>query len=209
MGIRCVLDVGANTGQFGRALLDQGFDGRLISFEPLSESFRDLSRNAAQCENWSCRNLAIGAEDKDETIHISENRVSSSILQAKPWAIEEHAPIASTAEEIVTVRRLDTIWDTLPFPEPRGPVMLKIDVQGFEPQVIAGLGDRIGEVSLLLLEASLIPVYEGETPFEVLIVEMRRRGLYPVWIGAGWGSPTTGQVFQCDIAFAHAPVVSA
>lgn len=207
MGIGCVLDIGANAGQFGEALIHHGFGGRLISFEPLSESFKALRETSRRHPDWHCRPLAIGAENGEATIYISENRVSSSILQAKPWSIEEHAAIAVSSREDVTVRRLDAIWDELPFPEPRPPIMVKIDVQGFEPQVIAGLGTCIDRVDLLLLEASLIPVYDGESPIEIIIADMRRRGLHPVWIGPGWGSETTGQIFQCDIAFAHQPVV--
>jgi FkbM family methyltransferase len=209
MNIQKVLDVGANIGQFGRALLDQGYEGELISFEPLAESFAELSAASANHPNWHCRQLALGVEDGEATLNISANRVSSSILPALPWSIEEHGPIAFVGQETVEIRRLDTLWHELPFQGPPGPLMLKIDVQGFEPRVLAGLGERLGDIDLLLFEASLIPVYEGETAFEDLVSDMRNRGMYPVWIGAGWGSATTGQIFQCDIAFAQQPLVRA
>lgn len=207
MKIQWVLDIGANVGQFAYSLVDGGYQGGLISFEPTAESFAKLSETAAAHENWHCLHLALGDEDGETTIHVSANRVSSSILPALPWSIEEHGAIAPVKHEVTNVRRLDTVWPELPLPSSPGPLMLKIDVQGFEPQVLAGLGDRLRDVDLLLLEASLIPVYKGEMAFEDLVTEMRRRGMHPVWIAAGWGSATTGQIFQCDIAFAKEPLV--
>ncbi len=208
INIQWVLDVGANVGQFGSYLFDQGYQGGLISFEPVAESFYKLSKASADRPNWHCRHLALGVENGEGTINVSANSVSSSIFPALPWSIQEHAPIAPVRQETVKIRRLDTVWDELPLPESSGPIMLKIDAQGYEPQVLAGLGDRLIDIDFLLLEASLVPVYEGEITFEELALEMRRRGMHPVWIGAGWGSATTGQIFQCDIAFAKERVIS-
>lgn len=207
IGIRCVLDVGANSGQFGEKLLNRGFQGRLISFEPLTDCFAELSRNAQRHPNWDCHNLAIGSQEGTAVINVSGNRYSSSILPAASWSVEEHAPIGSVAQQPVRVRRLDSLWQELwPLSAPR-PLMLKIDVQGFEPQVLEGLGQRLQDVDLLLFEASLIPSYEGAETFEVMVADMRSKGLYPVWIGPGWGSSKTGQIFECDIAFARTPLI--
>lgn len=207
LGIQCVLDVGANSGQFGEKLLKRGFPGALISFEPLTDSFHELSTLARSYPNWRCYNLAIGSEEGEAVINVSANRYSSSLLPAKAWSIEEHAPIAPVAQQRVEVRRLDSLWQELwPSVTPR-PLMLKIDVQGFEPQVLEGLGERLREVDLLLLEASLIPSYEGAKSFDVVVSDMRSQGLHPVWIGTGWGSHRTGQVFECDIAFARVQLI--
>ena len=46
-GINLVLDVGANTGQFGHVARNRGYAGRIISFEPVKEAFTALE-NAAR-----------------------------------------------------------------------------------------------------------------------------------------------------------------
>lgn len=207
LGIGCVLDVGANAGQFGEMLFRQGFPGRLVSFEPLDDCFDELSRIARHYPNWQCHKLAIGSEDGEAVINVSGNRYSSSILPAESWSIEEHAPIAPVARQPVKVRRLDSLWQELWSSSVPRPLMLKIDVQGFEPQVLEGLGQHLQDIDLLLFEASLIPSYEGAKTFDVMVSDMRNNGLFPVWIGPGWGSAKTGQIFECDIAFARSALI--
>lgn len=207
MGIKCVLDVGANSGQFAINLLHNGFPGTIVSFEPLEDCFQNLLNASSRFPNWHCINLALGAEDGEAVINVSANRFSSSILKAESWSIEAHAPIATVAQQPVKVRRLDSIWQDMWSPAVPRPIMLKIDVQGFEPQVLEGLGRYLEEIDLLLLEASLVPGYEGAKSFDVVVADLRSKGLHPVWISPGWGDQQTGQIFECDIAFARKTLI--
>ena len=45
-GIDLVFDVGANTGQFASEIRDSGFNGRIVSFEPLSSAHRQRMKSA-------------------------------------------------------------------------------------------------------------------------------------------------------------------
>jgi len=47
-----VFDVGANTGQFSMDLRQKGFNGKIISFEPLSSAWGQLIKNASKDKNW-------------------------------------------------------------------------------------------------------------------------------------------------------------
>ncbi len=61
LGATVVLDVGANVGQFAQHLRAAGWEGRIVSYEPLSTAFGALSRNAAKDPQWQVFNVALGA----------------------------------------------------------------------------------------------------------------------------------------------------
>lgn len=47
-----------------------------------------------------------------------------------------------------------------------GPILLKLDVQGYEKEVLKGASEFIKRVDYLLFEASFVSMYEGEPLFE-------------------------------------------
>src|ERR1700683_2208237 len=63
-GVNLVFDVGANIGQFALSLRDAGYDGRIVSFEPLSDAWEKLKEASRSDGLWEVAPRgAIGAED--------------------------------------------------------------------------------------------------------------------------------------------------
>src|SRR5277367_4402561 len=60
--IDVVLDVGANSGQFGQKLRGFGYRGAIVSYEPVSSAFNYLEGIAKSDNKWTANNFAIGAE---------------------------------------------------------------------------------------------------------------------------------------------------
>src|SRR5690242_18383343 len=75
-----VFDIGANIGQYGAALRASGFDGRIISCEPLSDAYPLLAKRAQGDVSWTTLNTAVGTEPGEIEINVSANSYSSSIL---------------------------------------------------------------------------------------------------------------------------------
>jgi FkbM family methyltransferase len=64
--ISLVLDIGANNGQYGKLLRDIiGYQGRIVSFEPLSDAYGLLKKTAASDPLWECHNNAFGGATAD------------------------------------------------------------------------------------------------------------------------------------------------
>src|SRR4051812_21670251 len=78
--INVVLDVGANEGQFAQEIRSRGYDGRIVSFEPVAETFKQLHRNCASDSNWDCRRMALGDSAGAIEINVSKNSAMSSIV---------------------------------------------------------------------------------------------------------------------------------
>ena len=157
-----VLDVGANRGQFAKFLRDAlGYEGRIISFEPVSSIFQELTEAARDDPRWDVYNLALGSRNTDQKIYISERSQFSSFLKSTEYC-ETHfgERTKENREEAVKVRRLDEMLEEIVDDLDSAKIFLKLDTQGYDLEVFAGLGDKCKSVAALMSEISIIPLYE-------------------------------------------------
>lgn len=190
--VDCVLDVGANEGQYALGLRRNGYTGRIVSFEPVPQFVDALTKLSADDEQWTVRQLALGSTEG--TVPIRVQRTFSSLLTSSDYGKRRFATLRNAAEneQVVDVplRRLDMILDELLAPVVRadaGPprVFLKMDTQGFDLEVFRGLGDRVREVVGLQSEVALLLIYEQmpRMPEAVAMYEAAGyeiSGLYPI-----------------------------
>ena len=172
--IDCVLDVGAQHGVYGRWLRGNGYRGTLVSFEPVSESFALL---AAGCDpKWRAVQCALGSADGQSDISVSRLPQLSSFRVRNAYSREGFGSAMDTvATETVKVRRLDSVWDDH---VPHGArVYLKVDTQGWDLEVLAGLGDR--RPLALQTEVAVQPIYEGAPPMRDSLDALERMGYVP------------------------------
>ncbi|HZV20516.1 MAG TPA: FkbM family methyltransferase [Hyphomicrobiales bacterium] len=199
LNIRTVLDVGANHGALGWSLRELGYRGNIVSFEPLPEPFRELSRRAAADSKWKAVQIGLGDRNLQMPIHVSANSLSSSCLPM----LETHENAAPQSRYQGTVmaeiRRLDEVFQQY-CPAP-GPVFLKVDTQGFERKVLEGAAGILGGVPLVQLECSLVPLYEGGDLIEDMIGWMRGQGYDPTDMSAAFFHEGDGRLMQTDILF--------
>jgi hypothetical protein len=101
-------------------------------------------------------------------------------------------------KESVPVRRLD---DILPPPDSTRRIFLKLDVQGYEPQVLAGATRLLTHTLAVQLEMSLIPLYRGEVLMPEISARMKDTG-FELWdLEPSFRDPTTGRLLQVDGIF--------
>ena len=196
-GIDLVLDVGANTGQYAMKLREFGYQGHIISFEPLSEAYASLAKNSSIDPKWSVApRAAIGAKNGREQIFISENFVSSSLLEMMPIHTQCASDSKYVGSEDVDVRTLDSFMgDVIPT---NTKFVLKIDAQGYEDRVLNGVKENLSNVRALQLELSTVCLYENQPLLPEMIGHLSEKGFVIFSIRPGFRNPETSQLFQID-----------
>ena len=197
--INTVLDIGANTGQFASAIHGLLPGARIYSFEPLVDCYQVLARRLSGARRFQAFNVALGAKEGNVTFHRNDFTASSSVLPitalhstAFPWTAE-------TAPVTVEMRSLDSFLPDLVL---ESKVLVKIDVQGYEDQVLLGGESVIRAASYVLIETSFEPLYEGQASFETIYAIMTEYGFRYSGSIDQLVSPVDGRILQADALFA-------
>jgi FkbM family methyltransferase len=157
--IDCVLDVGANAGQYGSFLRDLGFKGHIVSFEPVRAVYERLRSTAASDSKWHCFHQALGDRDERKTINVYASTVFSSFLSASEYSKSVWKSLDQATPEEVEVARLDSVFDKIANKTGAHRFYLKMDTQGYDRNVFDGAAGVLASIHALQSELSLIPVY--------------------------------------------------
>ncbi|WP_314174684.1 FkbM family methyltransferase [Streptomyces winkii] len=207
--VNCVFDVGANKGQYGRQLRDFGYRGRIVSFEPVPDALAKLRKVAARDRDWLVYPCALGRSESVQTMHLGW-KTMNSLLEPSAYGQKRYKRFANSARTTeVSLRRLDAVMDEamegVAHPRP----FLKMDTQGFDMEVFAGAGERIGEYVGMQSEVAVLQLYEGSPHMIEAIAAYEEAGfeitgMYPVT-----REETTGRVVEFDCILARADSVPA
>lgn len=198
--IDTVLDVGANVGQFAMELRESGYTGRIISFEPLSGAYSRLLINSKNDPNWIIApRMAIGNEEGNKTINISGNSYSSSILKMTGTHIKGAPDSAYIDSEEIYINKLNNIWKT--FLKNEDNIFIKIDVQGYELEVLKGATNILSKIKGMKIELSLVPLYEGQLLFLDMLDYINDLGFELYDILPGFRDRQSGRLLQFDGIF--------
>jgi len=195
-----VVDVGANEGQFGRGIREAGFTGHIVSLEPLGGPFRRLSAEASKDPAWSVLNAALATDSGEHVMTVASNLGMSSSFLEMTELHKRHAP-GSVDDGTEVVRTID--WGELAEELPDGRVFLKLDLQGYEGQVLrdpaaAAVVDRAGGV---LVELSCSELYKGAwTPGECISF-MEDQGFEIFSLSPEWFDRSSLRLLQFNAVF--------
>lgn len=160
--INVLLDVGAREGEFGLGMRRNGYDGWILSFEPVRASFEVLAARAASEERWLAFNYALGSQSGSADINVTDLTFFSSFLDPSAYATETFGAAPSVrSTETVDVKRLDDIFDSLLGEIADPSVFLKLDTQGWDLEVMRGAARSLARIEALQTEISAQPVYDG------------------------------------------------
>lgn len=177
--IDVVLDVGANVGQFGRELRRVGYEGLIVSFEPLSAARVKLKAAIGRDPLWKMADqAALGATDGEVDLNIAANSASSSVLPMLKRHCDAAPESVYVGSERVPLRRLDDL--ARPYMERESRIFLKVDTQGYEDRVLEG-GRRTLESAVgLCVELSFLPLYAGQLLYDEMVPRLQALG-FELW----------------------------
>jgi FkbM family methyltransferase len=172
-GVNCVLDVGAHRGGYRDLLRAVGYEGEIVSFEPVETLATDAD------PRWRAHRLALGSAAGRASINVTRERNFTSFLAPNAFSVERFGGSAVERTEPVEVARLDAIFAevTAHVPSPR--VLLKTDTQGWDLEVIEGAAGCLDRVVALQVELSVRPIYEGSTDWLSTLARLRELGFRP------------------------------
>lgn len=213
--IDVILDVGANKGQFASVIFQTGYKGKVVSFEPTSEAYKQLLA-VSKFEPLNFKNIvngflkkknskwfvaercAIGEMDGETEINISKNSESSSILQMCQSHLNAAPNTYTVGKEKVNLKKLDTV--AIPYLQSAKNPLLKLDVQGYEDFVLRGAKKILPQLKGIMLEMSLVQLYKGETLYLDMIKKIENMGFELYDINPGWRDKNL-KMLQMDCIF--------
>jgi len=173
-----ILDIGANTGQSLREFKEIWPDSVVHCFEPQEECLAELEKSASMFTNVFVNNFAVGSKNTEEefythNIHTGISGFNKVNLESVD-SIDRSKIISEDGQEFkkyknklnhprkVLIKRLDEYLSNESLTKID---FLKIDTQGFEPEVLSGLGERLSDVGVVLTELMFYDYYERSLSF--------------------------------------------
>lgn len=167
-GVQCptIFDVGAHHGHVSRHFRYLFPDSVVYSFEPFPESYKSLVTSTSSDKGILQFNFGFSDSEGAKFFSSNVDSGTNSLLETDPvgvknWGnghLETLARVVadfSTVDEFITTNRIDCID------------VLKMDVQGAEPRVLAGARHALANkmVRIVYAEIIIVPTYQGQMKF--------------------------------------------
>jgi FkbM family methyltransferase len=159
-----ILDIGGGIGASLNLFINQLPDKKIIVFEPVTESYKTIKERFPDSKNIEFIKAAVGNENTEKEINITGRITSSSLLPlvADPGSeVFNEKNLGQVRVEIIRIVRLD---DFLAKNKDEIGIM-KIDVQGFEMDVLKGAETTLGRTDIIVLEANNHDGYKGSAKY--------------------------------------------
>ncbi len=192
LDVATIVDVGANKGQFA-LLATEVFRGATIyCFEPLQEPAARLRKMLGT--DVRLFETAVGRSES----HGVSRRANSSSLLAIAKQSEVFPGTGLREKRVVSIAPLTKY---LSLEDLKQPVLLKIDVQGYELEVLKGCDSLLFAFQYIYLECSFVELYHGQALAGDVILYLLRRNLQLSGV-YNQVEDSNGRPIQADFLFA-------
>ena len=189
---KTLIDVGSNKGQF--SLLARKFfpNIKIHSFESQVDIL-NMQKKVLGTKNINYYNFTLGSEEKEAELYVTKRKDSSSVL--KPILTKNRNYITNEIKK-TSIKRLDELPNIKNIERPS---VMKLDVQGYEFEVLKGAENILDYIDYVITEVSFIEVYENQTSANKLIKFLKSKS-FKIKDKCNL-SKIEGKLFQEDILF--------
>jgi FkbM family methyltransferase len=197
---RVIYDVGACIGTWSLLASSRLPGAHVHAFEPLSEHVSKFVQLTKPYSNISLHQVALGSHGGVQDLHVASSSDSSSLLALTEVMTAEFG-IAERRRQTVRVAPLDDYVSTTGIPLPD---FIKLDVQGFELDVMKGAEYCLSQARWVLCEVSFLQYYRDQPLFEDVAAFLHARGFSVCALGAQ--TPLGERLTQTDVLFRKNPI---
>ena len=192
---RVIYDIGANAGTWtllARTICPQA---EVHAFEPLEALHTAYHARAASVGRATLHGIALGPATADRTMYVHHFADASSFIPLAP-AEASKWPGHLREERVVHVHALDEYAASHGLPPAD---LLKLDVQGFELEVLKGAPSTLANASAVISEVSFREIYSGQPQFGDVAAVLATHGFKVRAFGFGIAPGVV--IDQADVLF--------
>lgn len=185
------IDVGAYSGEWTRTLLRLFPSTRVLMIEPQDVKKAELEMLCSSHSGLALATVLLGPKVA-EHVGFYEGDTASSVLQ--------DANHDSPPSRVLPMTTLDIVIEEKKFPAPD---FIKLDVQGYEIEVLKGASRALKSAQVVLMEVNLIPINRGAPLVHDAVGYMADRGFRVYDVGTFFRRPYDNSLWQMDVFFAR------
>jgi FkbM family methyltransferase len=189
LDVRMAIDGGAAEGDWAEQLREIWPHAKVLAIEPRDNAQAALKARAAKVQGMTVAQTLLGPSEG--TVDFYESMHNSSVLADGPdrgGGTKVSAPMTT----------LDALVQKLGLPDPD---LIKLDLQGYELEALKGASRCLAHAEAVLLEVSLIPLYDRMPLIGDVVPFMTERGFRLYDITGLWHRPLDGALAQGDFLF--------
>ncbi len=179
VGIKVIYDVGANVGTWSLLARSVIPEASIEAFEPIPKHHISFNRILRGVEGVNLHPLALGSQNTSAVLRVTDFSDASSFL---PLAEASRTQFGvKEVEQLETqMRRLDDyrLEQKMAFPD-----LIKLDVQGYELEILKGASECLRAAKAVVVEVSFIEYYRGQCLFHDVVEFLAQFGLLLTALG--------------------------
>lgn len=165
-----IFDAGANIGQFALAAARRFPMADIHCFEPVQDAYDILKKRAKKYPEIHVYNCAVGDISGKIQFYRNDYTPASSVMPIQ-GDHKDHNRMNCQADRTkiieVDIYKIDDLVPAFAINVEK-PVLLKLDVQGYEKKVLQGAIKTLENIDYILLEATFVKLYENQPLFDEL-----------------------------------------